>query len=47
MKEDYIVVERTKLSDLVNAVNFLIQEGYKPIGGISKHQVYLQAMIKN
>ena len=48
----YTVVRTRKLNELIEQVNLLIQEGWKPQGGICESTYqgsaeYYQAMIKN
>lgn len=50
----YLVSRSRKLDDLVDNVNELIDEGWKPLGGVTaysygiqnQHKEYAQAMIK-
>jgi hypothetical protein len=53
-KEKYIVIESVDFRDFTNNVNRMIEEGYKPIGGVSVsivsnnctiHRKYYQAML--
>ena len=49
MKDNYIVVERGNLAELIKDVNILIEEGYVVSGGIccytEEKTYYTQAMI--
>ena len=41
MKSNYIVITRTFLQELVTEVNHFINQGYKPIGGISTTSIHI------
>ena len=45
----YVIISEIDINVMINAINSMINKGWKPIGGIAynKDDGYLQAMIRN
>lgn len=43
--QDYVLIERNDINNLIKEVNGMIAVGWQPIGGIAVHQTVTQTLL--